>query len=42
VHEQILLSIRRAGHELRRTDIVISHAGYEAPDAAARKLRRNL
>ncbi len=42
VHEQILLSIRRAGHDLRRTDVVISHLGYQAPDSSERKLRRNL
>jgi tetratricopeptide (TPR) repeat protein len=42
VHEQILLAIRRRGYELRRTDIIITHVGYEAPDAADRKLRRNL
>jgi glycosyltransferase involved in cell wall biosynthesis len=42
VHEQVLLSIRRAGHELRRTDVVIGHDGYEAPGASERKLERNL
>jgi glycosyltransferase involved in cell wall biosynthesis len=42
VHEQILLSIRRAGHELRRTEVVINHAGYEAPGSSERKLERNL
>ncbi len=42
VHEQILLAIRRAGHDVRRTDIIITHAGYEAPDASERKRRRNL
>jgi glycosyltransferase involved in cell wall biosynthesis len=42
VHEQILLSIRRAGHDLRRTDVVISHGGYQAPDSSASKLKRNL
>jgi glycosyltransferase involved in cell wall biosynthesis len=41
VHEQILLAIRAAGHEVRRTDIVIAHAGYEDAAASARKLRRN-
>jgi glycosyltransferase involved in cell wall biosynthesis len=42
VHEQILLSIRQAGHDLRRTDIVISHLGYQGPGSSERKLRRNL
>jgi len=42
VHEQILLAIRRAGHDLRRTEIIITHCGYEARDAADRKLQRNL
>ena len=42
VHEQILLSIRRAGHEARRTDVAIIHRGYEGPDAAGHKLGRNL
>ena len=39
VHEQILLAIRRAGHDLRRTDVVISHGGYEAPGSSERKLQ---
>jgi glycosyltransferase involved in cell wall biosynthesis/predicted Zn-dependent protease len=42
VHEQIMLAIRRAGHDVRRTDIVITHGGYEAPGAAERKLQRNV
>ena len=42
VHEQILLAIRRAGHNLRRTDVVISHAGYAAPGSSEQKLNRNL
>ena len=42
VHEQILLSIRRAGHDLRRTDVVISHSGYQTPGSSERKLQRNL
>ena len=40
VHEQILISIRRAGHDLRRTDVVISHSGFQTPDDS--KLNRNL
>jgi glycosyltransferase involved in cell wall biosynthesis/predicted Zn-dependent protease len=42
VHEQILLSVRRAGHNLRRTDVVISHGGYAAPGGSEQKLERNL
>jgi glycosyltransferase involved in cell wall biosynthesis len=42
VHEQVLLAIRRAGHELRRTDVVIAHDGYAAPGSSGRKLERNL
>ena len=42
VHEQILLAIRRAGHELRRTDVVIGHIGYGAPGSSEVKLKRNL
>ena len=42
VHEQILLAIRRAGHELRRTDITIDHGGFEHPGDSQRKLDRNL
>ena len=42
VHEQILLAIRRAGHELRRTDITIDHGGFEHPGDSQRKLYRNL
>jgi glycosyltransferase involved in cell wall biosynthesis len=42
VHEQILLSIRRAGHDLRRTDVVINHVGYQAPASSELKLKRNL
>ena len=37
VHEQILLAIRRAGHDLRRTDVVIGHIGYEAPGSSERE-----
>jgi glycosyltransferase involved in cell wall biosynthesis/tetratricopeptide (TPR) repeat protein len=41
VHEQILLALRAAGHEVRRTDIVIAHAGYEDREQSGRKLQRN-
>jgi tetratricopeptide (TPR) repeat protein len=42
VHEQILPSIRRAGHEVRFTDIAITHTGYEDPALRGRKTQRNL
>jgi tetratricopeptide (TPR) repeat protein len=42
VHEQLLPSVRRAGHKVRGTDIVISHAGYQDPALYAAKLERNL
>jgi tetratricopeptide (TPR) repeat protein len=42
VHEQILMAVRRAGHEVRFTDICIEHAGYEDPALRRRKTERNL
>ncbi len=42
VHEQLLPSLRRAGHPVYAADIVIEHAGYEDPVYTRRKLRRNL
>jgi hypothetical protein len=42
VHEQIIPSLRRAGHELRWTDIVIEHTGYRDPALRAQKQERNL
>jgi GT2 family glycosyltransferase/glycosyltransferase involved in cell wall biosynthesis/ankyrin repeat protein/predicted Zn-dependent protease len=42
VHEQILLSLRRAGHDVRWTDIVIGHAGWQDARLADRKLERNV
>jgi GT2 family glycosyltransferase/Flp pilus assembly protein TadD len=42
VHEQILLPLRRAGHDVRWTDIVITHSGYRDTDLSGRKLERNL
>jgi tetratricopeptide (TPR) repeat protein len=42
VHEQILLAVRRAGHEVRFTDIAIDHIGYEDPALRSRKTQRNL
>jgi tetratricopeptide (TPR) repeat protein len=42
VHEQILLAIREAGHEVRWADVVIGHAGYQDAGLSGRKLDRNL
>ncbi len=42
VHEQILLSVRRAGHEVHFTDISLTHTGYVDPALRRSKLERNL
>jgi tetratricopeptide (TPR) repeat protein len=42
VHEQILPGIRRAGHEVRFTDIAIAHTGYVDPALRHQKTERNL
>ncbi|HEY7156602.1 MAG TPA: tetratricopeptide repeat protein [Gemmataceae bacterium] len=42
VHEQILPSLRKAGHAVRFTDIAIEHSGYLDPALRHRKLERNL
>ena len=42
VHEQILLSVRRAGHEVHFTDITLTHTGYVDPALRRSKLERNL
>jgi hypothetical protein len=42
VHEQILPAVRRAGHEVRFTDIAITHTGYEDPAVRHQKTLRNL
>jgi len=42
VHEQILLSLKKAGHTVRHTDIVIEHSGYLDPALRHKKLERNL
>jgi glycosyltransferase involved in cell wall biosynthesis/predicted Zn-dependent protease len=42
VHEQILLAIRRAGHEVRWTDVAITHGGYQDAALSQRKLERNV
>ena len=42
VHEQILPALRRTGVDLRRSDVVIHHAGHEDADLRRRKLDRDL
>src|SRR5262249_28054503 len=42
VHEQILGSIRRTGGNVRWSDIVIQHVGYQDKKLRARKLERDL
>ncbi len=42
VHEQILPALKRAGHEVRFTDIAITHTGYTDPALRRHKLERNL
>jgi tetratricopeptide (TPR) repeat protein len=42
VHEQILPAIRRLGGEVRWTDVVVHHAGYQDPALRGRKLERDL
>jgi glycosyltransferase involved in cell wall biosynthesis/predicted Zn-dependent protease len=42
VHEQILPALRRAGHAVRFSDVVIQHTGYQDPALRARKLQRDL
>jgi glycosyltransferase involved in cell wall biosynthesis/predicted Zn-dependent protease len=42
VHEQILPAVRRAGAEVRWTEVVIRHTGYQDPALRRRKLDRDL
>ncbi len=42
VHEQVLLALREVGAEVRFTDVVIHHSGYQDPAARRRKLQRDL
>src|SRR5262249_22315289 len=42
VHEQILPAIRRSGGEVRWTDVVIQHTGYQDRALRRRKLDRDL
>ena len=41
VHEQILPALRRAGVEVRWTDAVVRHVGYNDPAVRAKKLGRD-
>jgi tetratricopeptide (TPR) repeat protein len=42
VHEQILPAIRRSGGDVRWSDVVIYHVGYQDPALRRRKLDRDL
>jgi tetratricopeptide (TPR) repeat protein len=42
VHEQILPAVRRAGGQVRWSDVVIRHTGYQDPALRGRKLQRDL
>jgi glycosyltransferase involved in cell wall biosynthesis len=42
VHEQVLPSIRAQGGEVRWTDVVVHHTGYQDRPLRARKLQRDL
>jgi FkbM family methyltransferase len=42
VHEQILMSVRSAGGEVRFTDIIIDHAGFKEAEVQGPKVQRNL
>ena len=42
VHEQILPGVRRAGQDIRFTDIAIAHTGYTDPALRRHKTERNL
>jgi tetratricopeptide (TPR) repeat protein len=42
VHEQILPAVRRSGGEVRWSDVVIRHVGYQDPALRRRKLDRDL
>lgn len=42
VHEQVLPAIQRLGGQIRWTDVVIDHLGYQDPALCARKHQRNL
>jgi glycosyltransferase involved in cell wall biosynthesis len=42
VHEQILPALRRTGVEVRWSDVVIQHVGYQDPALRGRKLERDI
>jgi glycosyltransferase involved in cell wall biosynthesis len=42
VHEQVLPAVRALQHEVRWSDVVIHHTGYQDPTLRQRKLQRDL
>jgi len=42
IHEQILPAVNRAGGNVRWTDVVVDHVGYQDAEVRRRKLERNL
>src|SRR5262249_54300242 len=42
VHEQILPAVRNLGGDVRWTDVVVHHVGYQDPTRRSRKLQRDL
>jgi glycosyltransferase involved in cell wall biosynthesis len=42
VHEQVLPSLRRLGADVRWSDVIVRHVGYQDPDLRRRKLERDL
>jgi GT2 family glycosyltransferase/predicted O-methyltransferase YrrM/predicted Zn-dependent protease len=42
VHEQLLPSLRRAGYDVRFTDVTVDHVGYTDPALRGKKLERDL
>jgi tetratricopeptide (TPR) repeat protein len=42
VHEQVLLALRRAQHEVRWTEVEVRHWGYQESTLSAAKLERNV
>jgi glycosyltransferase involved in cell wall biosynthesis len=42
IHEQVLPSIQKTGLRVAYTDVMVSHTGYESPEATIKKQERNL
>ena len=42
VHEQILPAVRRRGGDVRWTEVIVDHVGYQDPNVRLHKLERNL